>query len=88
MPAGYDVITNQIIYIETHNIKKQQIYEQVLRFFDHVQIDYILLVRSRALLSATCRFTWFIAACKFDLFLNIVDIKTTSIMLTAFILEF
>jgi hypothetical protein len=31
MPAVYDVITNQIIYIGTHNIKKQQMYEQVLR---------------------------------------------------------
>jgi hypothetical protein len=57
MPAVYDVITNQIIYIGTHNIKKQQMYEQVLRFCDHVQIDYILLFRSKALLGATRRFT-------------------------------
>jgi len=44
MPAVYDVITNQIIYIGTHNIKKQQMYEQVLRFCDHVQIDYIIII--------------------------------------------
>ena len=57
MPAVYDVITNQITYIETHIIKKQQMYEQVLRFCDHVQIDYVLFFSSKALLGATRRFT-------------------------------
>lgn len=62
-------------------------YEQILRFCDHVQIEYMLFSNSKALLGVARRITSFIA-CNFVLFLKIADIKTTSIMLTALMLEF